>query len=122
MSRPKFASTRSFHPEFIAVWQLWSAAGDAKGITMRKRKDRYWRIIASMALVGTLACGCGSRGTVDSGGKLVSEEGQIAFTRVTSQNGANIESDVYTANVDGRQGQRGDLHGERLRLGTDPPD
>jgi hypothetical protein len=68
---------------------------------MMKRKCRYWRIIASIALVGTLACGCGSRATVDSSGKLVSEEGQIAFTRVTSQNGANIESDVYTANVDG---------------------
>ena len=64
---------------------------------MAKKRGLYWRIIASMALVGTLACGCGSRGTVDSGGKLVSEEGQIAFTRATSQNGANIESDVYAA-------------------------
>ena len=101
MSYPEFASIRSFHPKIIALWQRWSDAGNDEGITMTKRKDRYWRIIASMALVSTLACGCGSRGTVDSSGKLVSEEGQIAFTRVTSQNGTNSESDVYTANVDG---------------------
>jgi Tol biopolymer transport system component len=101
MSYPKFASIRSFHPKFIAVWQRWSDAGNVAGITMMKRKDRYWRIIASMALLGTLACGCASRGAVDSSGKLASEEGQIAFTRLTGQNGANVESDVYMANVDG---------------------
>jgi len=68
---------------------------------MTQRKDRYRRIIASIALLVTLACGCGSRAAVDSSGKLVSEEGRIAFTRITGQNGANIVSDVYTADVDG---------------------
>jgi WD40-like Beta Propeller Repeat len=68
---------------------------------MTQRKDRYRRIIASIALLVTLACGCGGRAAVDSSGKLVSEEGRIALTRITGQTGANIESDVYTANVDG---------------------
>jgi Tol biopolymer transport system component len=68
---------------------------------MAKQSGLCCWIIASIALVSTLAFGCGSRGTVDPSGKLVNEEGQIAFTRVTSQNGANMESDVYTANLDG---------------------
>jgi Tol biopolymer transport system component len=40
---------------------------------------------------------------VNHGGSLVSEEGQIAFTRITSQVETDIESDIYTINVDSSQ-------------------
>ena len=70
---------------------------------MPTRKGRYWRIIASIALVTTLACGCSGRGTKDSSGSLVIEQGQIAFTRATSVDEADIESDIYVTNVDGSQ-------------------
>jgi len=66
---------------------------------MAKRKGRYWRIIASTAMVTTLACGCGGRGTIDSSGSLVNEEGQIAFTRATSVDETDIELDIYVTNV-----------------------
>ena len=69
------------------------------------KKGEYWRIIAGATLIAVLACGCGGgRGTigdaVDHGGSLVSEEGQIAFTRATSFE-PDFEADVYTINVDG---------------------
>jgi hypothetical protein len=39
---------------------------------------------------------------VDSGGSLVSTEGEIAFMRATSFDGSDdIESDIFTMDVDG---------------------
>ena len=72
-------------------------------------KGTYWRIVTAVALVAGLAYGCGAgRGAigdaVDHGGSLVSEEGQIAFTRATSFD-PDFEADIYTINVDG-SGQR----------------
>jgi Tol biopolymer transport system component len=57
------------------------------------------------AVVALSACGCGGpdtvEDTVDHGGSLVSEEGQIAFTRFTRFAPPDFESEVYTINVDG---------------------
>jgi Tol biopolymer transport system component len=59
-------------------------------------------MLAAVPLVATaLACGCAEEAAVDHGGKLSSEEGQLAFTRATSFNGSDIEADIYTINVDG---------------------
>jgi dipeptidyl aminopeptidase/acylaminoacyl peptidase len=79
---------------------------------MAEKKDRCWQIPLAVGLLAALAYGCAGQGTVDHGGSLVSEEGQIAFMRATSFEGLDIESDIYTINVDGS--------GER-RL-TDTPD
>jgi hypothetical protein len=49
-----------------------------------RKKGGYWRVIATMALVASWACGCAGGGTVDHDGELRSEEGQIAFTRLTN--------------------------------------
>ena len=75
-------------------------------------KGAYWRMLVAVGLVAALACGCVSRepfdDAVDSGGSLVSEEGQIAFTRATKfnwTNWASSEADIYLINVDG-SGQR----------------
>jgi Tol biopolymer transport system component len=72
------------------------------------KKDRYRRMLIVVGLVAALACGCVSRepvdDTVDSGGSLVSEKGQIAFTHATKfnwTNWASSEADIYTINVDG---------------------
>jgi hypothetical protein len=67
-------------------------------------KGRYYvGVIAAVAVLAAFACGCGGQDAVDHGGSLVSEAGQIAFTRATSVEGANIKADVYTANVDGTE-------------------
>jgi Tol biopolymer transport system component len=67
-------------------------------------KGRYYsEVIAAVAVLAAFACGCGGQDAVDPSGSLVSEAGQIAFTRATSVDGANIEADVYTANVDGTE-------------------
>jgi TolB protein len=75
---------------------------------MRNKKAGPWRLLAAVGLVVTLACGCAGQPAVDDavdhGGSLVSEEGQIAFTRATKFNWTNwtsSESDIYTINVDG---------------------
>lgn len=64
-----------------------------------------WWILTAAAFVVAFAYGCGGRNTaedtVDHGGSLVSEEGQIAFTRATKFTLPNFESEVYTINVDG---------------------
>jgi hypothetical protein len=65
------------------------------------KNDGYWRMLAATALVAALAWGCGGQAAVDHGGSLVSDEGQIAFMRATSFDGPDIESEVYTINVDG---------------------
>src|SRR5918994_1995246 len=73
---------------------------------MAKKKDGYWRMLAAVTLVvTTLACGCASQPAVDDavghGESLVSEEGQIAFTRIVKWEGTDVEADIYTINVDG---------------------
>jgi len=50
--------------------------------------------------------GCGSELAGKSGGSLVSKEGRIAFTRATSFEGADLESEIYTINVDGSEETR----------------
>jgi Tol biopolymer transport system component len=70
---------------------------------------RHWRMLAAAAVVA-FACGCGGRDTVedtvDHGGELVSEEGQLAFTRFTRFAPPDFESEVYKINVDGSGEQR----------------
>ena len=58
-------------------------------------KGRYYSgVIAAVAVLAAFACGCGGQGAVDPSGSLVSEAGQIAFTRVTKFNDTDIESDI----------------------------
>ena len=68
---------------------------------MAKKEDGCRRMLAAAAVAVAFAYGCGGKGAVDHGGSLVSEEGQIAFTRFTSFTPPNFESEVYTINVDG---------------------
>ena len=76
------------------------------------KKDRYRRMLVAAGLVAALAtalaCGCSGRepvdDAVDSGGSLVSEKGQIAFTHATKfdwTNWASSEADIYLINIDG---------------------
>ena len=62
-------------------------------------------MLAAAAVIAAFAYGCGGpdtvEDTVDHGGSLVSEEGQIAFTRYTRFAPPDFESEVYTINVDG---------------------
>jgi dipeptidyl aminopeptidase/acylaminoacyl peptidase len=70
-------------------------------------KGRYYSgVIAAVAVLATFACGCGGQDAVDPSGSLVSEEGQIAFMRATSFEGTDIESDIYSINVDGTRERR----------------
>ncbi len=70
-------------------------------------KDRYWRMLAAAAVVGAFAYGCGSQPAVDHGGSLVSEEGRIAFTRVTSFGTSGLKkSDIYAIDVNASQEKR----------------
>jgi hypothetical protein len=93
----------STHPRFIVVWQRCHNASSEKRTAMTK--NGYWWILAAAAVVAAFAYGCGGRDTVedtvDHGGSLVSEEGQIAFTRFTRFAPPDFESEVYTINVDG---------------------
>jgi TolB protein len=75
---------------------------------MAKNKDTYRRMLAAaVGLVSVLACGCaGGEAAVDNGGELSSKEGQIAFVRTPSFEGTNIESDIYSINVDGTRERR----------------
>jgi Tol biopolymer transport system component len=63
-------------------------------------KGRCLRIIAAVFVVAFI-CGCGGQTAVDHGGSLVSEQGQIAFTRATKFTSSDLESEDYTINVDG---------------------
>src|SRR5918997_247077 len=67
------------------------------------KKGEYWQMLAAVGLVAALACGyAGGEAVGDQeGGELSSQEGHIAFTRITNQTGMDIESDIYTINVDG---------------------
>jgi hypothetical protein len=74
-------------------------------------KNGYrWILAAAAVVVAAFAYGCGSRDTVedavDNGGLLVSEEGQIAFTRFTRFAPPDFESDLYKINVDGSSEKR----------------
>jgi TolB protein len=64
-------------------------------------KNGYWRVLTAVAVVTALAYGCGGKPSVDHGGTLASEEGQIAFTRATKLTPPDFETEVYTINVDG---------------------
>jgi Tol biopolymer transport system component len=66
----------------------------------------YRCMLAALALLATLACGCGERGGVHSGGALVSDRGRIAFTRATDVEGKDIESDVYMIDANGTRETR----------------
>ena len=70
-------------------------------------KGRYYSgVIAAVAVLAAFACGCGGQDAVDSSGSLVSDEGQIAFTRVTKFNDTDIESDIYMSKLDGLEQRR----------------
>jgi dipeptidyl aminopeptidase/acylaminoacyl peptidase len=89
------------------VWQRQKAT--TGGMGAMAKKDRYWRMLVAAGLLAALACsGCAGRDalddSVDHGGSLVSEEGQIAFTRAWKANWAELPSsdaDVYVIDVDG---------------------
>jgi Tol biopolymer transport system component len=53
------------------------------------------------ALLAAAASGCGSEPALDSGGPLISTEGQIAFTRATSFVYPRFDSEIYTVGADG---------------------
>ena len=63
-------------------------------------------MLAAAAVIAAFAYGCGGQAAVDHGGSLVSEEGQIAFTRATKFTPPDFESEVYTINVDGSDERR----------------
>jgi hypothetical protein len=73
---------------------------------MAKKKDGCRRMLAAAAVVVAFAYGCGGEESVDHGGLLVSEEGQIAFSRSSSFTPPNFESEVYTIRVDGTDERR----------------
>jgi Tol biopolymer transport system component len=58
-------------------------------------------VAAVLAAAIVVASGCGGEPPVDHGGSLVSEEGQIAFTRATKFTPPDFQSEVFTINVDG---------------------
>jgi Tol biopolymer transport system component len=68
---------------------------------MAKKQGGYWWMLAAAAVVIAFAYDCGGKESIDHGGSLVSEEGQITFTRFTSFTPPTYESEVYTINVDG---------------------
>jgi hypothetical protein len=73
---------------------------------MAKNKDTYRRMLAAAGLVSVLAYGCAGQSSVDHGGEPRSEEGQMAFTRLTNWTGTDLEADIYTINVDGSRERR----------------
>src|SRR5215208_1868709 len=74
---------------------------------MAKKKYTYWRMLAAVGLVVALAYGCaGSESAVDNSDELSSKEGQIAFTRISKWEGTDIESDIYSINVEGTRERR----------------
>ena len=66
------------------------------------------RLLACLAcaLLTVATSGCDSEPALDSSGSLVRKEGRIAFTRATSVDGTDIESDVYVTRVDGSEETR----------------
>jgi len=76
----------------------------ASGRVITRSGYRY--LLAALALLATLACGCGERGGTDSDNALVSARGRIVFTRATGAEGKDIESDVYAIDLDGSREAR----------------
>jgi Tol biopolymer transport system component len=71
------------------------------------RKVLCRRMLAATALVGVFAYGCAEQPTVDQGGSLVSEEGRIAFTRVSNFGTSGLKkSDIYAIDVDSSREMR----------------
>ena len=70
------------------------------------KKGAHWRMLAAAAVVVAFAYGCGSQPDVDHGGSLVSEEGQIAFTRVTGSPGGEEGADIYVREAGGTNQER----------------
>jgi dipeptidyl aminopeptidase/acylaminoacyl peptidase len=69
-------------------------------------KYRYWRMLVA-TVVAVFAYGCGEQPAADHGGKLVSEEGTIAFTRVSGFGTSGLKrSDIYAIDVDASQEKR----------------
>jgi Tol biopolymer transport system component len=77
---------------------------------MTKKKGGPWWMLAAAHVVLAFACGCAGQEAanddVNHGDSLVSEEGQIAFTRIAKWEGTDIEADIYTINVDGSAERR----------------
>jgi hypothetical protein len=73
-----------------------------------ERPGISWGLLAGLALLAAaILGGCVSpEPAVDSGGSLVSTEGRIAFTRATSFEAPNFESEIYAVNVDGTRERR----------------
>ena len=69
------------------------------------KTDRYMRMVVAAGLVAALACGSSGREPVDdsvsSGGSLVSEKAQIAFTHATKFNWSNWASSPLFTQVRG---------------------
>lgn len=65
------------------------------------RRLLIWLACFTYVLLAAVMSGCGSEPAVDSSDPLVSEKGQIAFTRMTQYERADLEADIYTINVDG---------------------
>ena len=69
---------------------------------MVKQKNGCQQMVAAAAaFLVAFAYGCGGEESVDHGGSLVSEEGQIDFSRFTRFTPPNFESEIYTIIVDG---------------------
>jgi Tol biopolymer transport system component len=70
---------------------------------LARTKRRNMLLLAVAMACAAFVGGCGSsEPVVDSGGSLVSKEGRIAFTRITSlKSGTWNQSEVYSINVDG---------------------
>lgn len=68
---------------------------------MKSQASIGWSVIAAI-LVLLVAAGCGSFGVAGGSEEaLISEEGSIAFTRMTSFEEDDLQSEIYTINVDG---------------------
>lgn len=68
---------------------------------MRQRSIPALFVASMGTLLVAASGGCGSEPAVDSGGPLVSREGEIAFMRARSLDGMDIEADLYAMDVSG---------------------
>jgi len=85
--------------------RLYGKTGPRSG-AIAKKKYTYWRMLATVGLISVLAYGCTGQSAVDHGGDLVSEEGQIVFTRFTGSPDGSDGADVYLMNADGTNQER----------------
>jgi len=68
--------------------------------------NAHWLVLVVATVIVAFAYGCGGKESVDQGGSLVSDEGQIAFTHATKFTPPDFESEVYTIDVDGSDERR----------------